>query len=310
MKKLIHIVCIAIAVGLTLLTSCKKEEPEGPPIAGIFYSIANKQVAFTALTKRADTWLWEFGDGETSDEMNPVHIYKEGGVYDVKLTVTGKGETVEATAEVSLALSNMQMLTGGLKYTNGKKWKISSAHSSKDAFALADDQFTVVQPVGTGMLGDVGLGLGWVYDDIFIFKYDGAYTHSPQHGGAFAGLVYTSLMQKQILKVTSTSQSFGLCYTAWTPEAGTTFTLNEKKDLAITTVSTNGNTPTNRIYKDVMTLTFSGTEFVGFMDFTRECIIQEITPTKMRLVMFVSTTTKAYYNKPSYVVILTFEVVP
>jgi PKD repeat protein len=309
MKKVIKIAFIAIVVGLTFLTSCNKEEDGGPPIAGIFYSIANKQVAFTALTKRADTFLWDFGDGQTSTEMNPVHVYAEGGIYDVTLQAIGNADTAESAVEVSLALSNLQMLTGGIKAVNGKKWKISSAHSSKDAFCLADDNFTVLQPIGTGMLGNVGLGLGEVYDDIFIFKLDGSYIHSPVNGGAFAGLVFTSLTGKTILKATPTSQSFGLCYTAWTPVAAT-FTLTEKKDLAITTVNTSGTTTTNRTYKDVMTLNFSGTEFVGFMDFTRECIIQEITPTKMRLAMFVCTTTKAYYNKPSHVAILTFEVVP
>ncbi len=230
MKKILFISLVAFVIGQVLLISCKEEEPEGPPIAGIFYSIANKQVAFTALTKRADTWNWDFGDGQSSTEMNPVHIYQEGGIYDVKLTVTGNGESAEATSVVSLALSNMQMLTGGLKTPNGKKWKISSAHSAKDAFALADDKFTVVQAIATGMLGNVGLGLGEVYDDIFIFKHDGTYTHSPQHGGAFAGLLYSMLTQQQILKATPVSQSFGLCYTAWTPQAAT-FTLNEKKDL-------------------------------------------------------------------------------
>jgi len=309
MKKILFISLVTFVIGQVLLISCKEGEPEGPPIAGIFYSIANKQVAFTALTKRADTWNWDFGDGQSSTEMNPVHIYQEGGIYDVKLTVTGNGESAEATSVVSLALSNMQMLTGGLKTPNGKKWKISSAHSAKDAFALADDQFTVVQAIATGMLGNVGLGLGEVYDDLYIFKHDGTYTHSPQHGGTFAGLLYSMLTQQQIIKATPVSQSFGLCYTAWTPQAAT-FTLNEKKDLPITTVSPDGNTPADRVYKDVMTLNFSGAEFVGFMDFNRECIIQEITPSKMRLAMFVCTTQKAHYNKPSYVVILTFETVP
>lgn len=310
MKKILFISLVVFVVGRVLLTSCKKEEPEGPPIAGIFYSIANKQVAFTALTKRADTWNWNFGDGQSSTEMDPVHLYQEGGIYDIKLTVTGNGKTVEATTVVSLALSKMQMLTGGLKAANGKKWKISSAHSDKDAFALADDKFTVVQAINVpGMLGNVALGIPEVYDDIFIFKHDGTYTHSPQNGGAFAGLLYSMLNQQQILKVTDMSQNFGLCYTAWTSQAAT-FTLNEKKDVAITTVSPDGNIPTDRVYKDVMSLTFSGAEFIGFMDFTRECIIQEITPSKIRLVMFVCTTQKAHYNKPSHVIILTFETVP
>ena len=37
------------------------------------------------------SWHWEFGDGESSDEQNPVHTYLLAGVYDVRLTVTGSG---------------------------------------------------------------------------------------------------------------------------------------------------------------------------------------------------------------------------
>jgi glucose/arabinose dehydrogenase len=36
-------------------------------------------------------WHWEFGDGATSDEQNPVHTYLAPGAYDVRLTVTGSG---------------------------------------------------------------------------------------------------------------------------------------------------------------------------------------------------------------------------
>lgn len=39
-------------------------------------------------------WHWEFGDGESSDEPNPVHTYLVPGAYDVRLTVTGSGGQV------------------------------------------------------------------------------------------------------------------------------------------------------------------------------------------------------------------------
>jgi len=312
MKNLILFACSVLIAGSILLISCNRDDgSDAPPKAGIFYSIADKQVAFTSLTKRVVSWAWDFGDGETSTEANPVHVYASGGYYTVTLTGTdAAGETAVAEADIAVALTPYVLLTGGPTNTTGKKWKISSAHSSKDAFCLADDNFTVVQPIGSGMLGNVGLGIGEVYDDIFTFKFNGSYVHSPQHGGAFAGLVYTSITGKTIIKVTPTSQSFGLCYTAWTPETGATFTLNENKNLSITTVNTAGTVTTDRTYKGVSTLTFSGTEFVGFMDFTRECILQEVTDQKMRLAMFVCTTTKSYYNKPSYAVILTFEAIP
>lgn len=34
------------------------------------------------------TWLWDFGDGTTSTEQNPTHLYLSPGEYTVKLTVT------------------------------------------------------------------------------------------------------------------------------------------------------------------------------------------------------------------------------
>ena len=39
----------------------------------------------------ASAWHWEFGDGGTSDERDPLHVYYEDGSFDVRLTVTGSG---------------------------------------------------------------------------------------------------------------------------------------------------------------------------------------------------------------------------
>ncbi len=35
-------------------------------------------------------WLWEFGDGSTSTEQNPTHLYPFEGAYDVRLTVSNQ----------------------------------------------------------------------------------------------------------------------------------------------------------------------------------------------------------------------------
>ncbi len=40
------------------------------------------------LTGSITDWLWEFGDGDSSQSQNPIHIYDENGIYEVKLTVT------------------------------------------------------------------------------------------------------------------------------------------------------------------------------------------------------------------------------
>lgn len=56
---------------------------------------ANLTVQFTDLSIFKDptsitikTWLWNFGDGGTSTEQNPTHIYTTPGKYSVTLTIT------------------------------------------------------------------------------------------------------------------------------------------------------------------------------------------------------------------------------
>ena len=50
------------------------------------------EVAFTNLsTGSYDGFTWDFGDGNTSNETNPVHIYMNKGVYTVTLTASGPG---------------------------------------------------------------------------------------------------------------------------------------------------------------------------------------------------------------------------
>ncbi len=48
-------------------------------------------VQFTDLSTNDPTsWAWDFGDGTTSSNQNPSHIYMREGSYDVRLTVSNK----------------------------------------------------------------------------------------------------------------------------------------------------------------------------------------------------------------------------
>lgn len=67
-----------------------------PPIA----SFAVEQNCTDKFTKSfvdkslgPQTWFWEFGDGTTSTEQNPVHVYRSTGTYSVRLTVTNENCT-------------------------------------------------------------------------------------------------------------------------------------------------------------------------------------------------------------------------
>jgi PKD repeat protein len=41
-------------------------------------------------------WIWDFGDGTTSTEKNPTHIYHVEGTYTVSLTVTDNNNAKSA----------------------------------------------------------------------------------------------------------------------------------------------------------------------------------------------------------------------
>lgn len=51
-------------------------------------SVLTKTVSFVDnCTGSPTSWLWDFGDGNTSTEQNPTHVYDVGGGYTVNLTV-------------------------------------------------------------------------------------------------------------------------------------------------------------------------------------------------------------------------------
>lgn len=45
-------------------------------------------------------YLWDFGDGETSTESNPTHIYSRPGKYTVSLTVYYENDTEETITKI------------------------------------------------------------------------------------------------------------------------------------------------------------------------------------------------------------------
>ncbi|SEM29216.1 Por secretion system C-terminal sorting domain-containing protein [Aquimarina amphilecti] len=60
-----------------------------PPIANFEASIDCDQVSFSNTSINTVTsFSWDFGDGTTSVEQNPTHMYTQNGVYTVSLTAT------------------------------------------------------------------------------------------------------------------------------------------------------------------------------------------------------------------------------
>ena len=45
-------------------------------------------VNFNDTNSLSSTWLWDFGDGDTSNLRNPIHVYSDSGSFDLTVTIT------------------------------------------------------------------------------------------------------------------------------------------------------------------------------------------------------------------------------
>lgn len=82
MKKL-----ILLPVLLLLAASCTREVPRARFTASAQIIEAGEAITFTNLSVHADFVEWDFGDGYTSNEYDPVHVFARPGTFRVILKV-------------------------------------------------------------------------------------------------------------------------------------------------------------------------------------------------------------------------------
>ena len=155
-RNLLIVVLLAVATG-TFFSSCKKEnKPE--PITGeaLFSYVADgKTVTFTneSTVSGTVTYLWDFGDDQTSTEKDPVHTYEFKGEYTVTLTVTdeqGGEHTVSTKIKVD------------------KKNRIDLTDNSLDDWnAVTEDKFIVSLGDNTGVVK----AAKYDYDADMVYAY-------------------------------------------------------------------------------------------------------------------------------------------
>ena len=102
--KFISKIFFLLAAALTT-TACVDKEADYISIpeedVNFTYSVAGDQytldyyvvssIQFTNTSAKTGSFVWDFGDGTTSNEANPVHKYSKAGIYNVKLTLDGVG---------------------------------------------------------------------------------------------------------------------------------------------------------------------------------------------------------------------------
>lgn len=100
---------------------------------------------FTNLSsENAKTFEWNFGDGSTSTERNPMHIYAEAGTYTVRLTARGIVKTVTAEQQIIINPANTWSASGD--------YRLDPTVNSARAFKSMHEMFELLsqcKPEGT-----------------------------------------------------------------------------------------------------------------------------------------------------------------
>ena len=88
-----------------LVGGCKKDQQD-PPTA--LFSVENTEiftgdtVVFNNSSSGATSYMWNFGDGGTSTEENPTHVYNEAGTFEVQLISMNADGSDTATRQVEV----------------------------------------------------------------------------------------------------------------------------------------------------------------------------------------------------------------
>lgn len=115
------------------------------------YGVVGQEMAFTAGSSyEITTWLWDFGDGGTSSQQNPTHIYSSTGDFTAMLYVQGPGLD-DGGGPISVRIY------GGAVYVSAETGDDANTGTSWDdavetlqrAFELGEDGWLIILGPGT-----------------------------------------------------------------------------------------------------------------------------------------------------------------
>lgn len=187
MKSLLNVFRILFLTGVVMsmfLYSCSEDpatEDVEDPVASYQFEINEenpREVTFNNFSQNATSYSWEFGDGQTSTEESPTHVYDEFGNYTVTLTAINSAD-VEHTYSQSIEITDpneaLKLLTG----ETSKTWKL---YREGVSMSLGPDE---TNPAGwwAGLQNDGARPC--LYEQTFTFGLDGSFVFDD--GGEFWG---------------------------------------------------------------------------------------------------------------------------
>ena len=138
-----YTVCLTVSNACGVDSMCKSVVVCAIADPSFSFSVSDRDVRFTDESMNSPTsWLWDFGDGNTSTQQNPQHTYQAYGTYTVCLTVlnacgadsTCKSVVVCAIADPSFSFSvsdrNVSFTDGSINSPTSWLWDFGDGNTS------------------------------------------------------------------------------------------------------------------------------------------------------------------------------------
>lgn len=90
------------------------------PTASFSYEIDGLSVSFTNNSLNANSFIWNFGDGQSSTETNPIHTYASAAVYSVSLNASNSfcGNAIGENINVGISQTDESLLKDIVVFPN------------------------------------------------------------------------------------------------------------------------------------------------------------------------------------------------
>lgn len=114
---------LILTLVVLLTNACKKKDVE--VISGFSYTVDQndfRKVTFTNASQNAVSYTWDFGDGSTSTDANPVHTFKGEGSFVVSLAAKGENDSDVSTQTLKISDTNAELTK--IAGTSSKTWKL------------------------------------------------------------------------------------------------------------------------------------------------------------------------------------------
>lgn len=152
-------------------------------------------------TNQTINYLWEFGDGQTSNEQNASHIYTEFGVYIVKLTITSGNETDSFSKEIIVSLSSNIPGRSSLleKLTSSNNKIMICAHRGSHENAPENSLASVTEAINNN-ISMVELDVRQTQDGVLVLMHDATINRTTNGTGSVSSMTYQELSQFYLKK--------------------------------------------------------------------------------------------------------------